>query len=200
MKLKNMQKKLALGLLAATLSISALTGCSPSKPDSTEKETTATNLPESSVSLLENVWASYENEEQFSIMGGDPSALVMDLPGTFSLSDSAAVDATLGLPEDSITLVDDAASIVHMMNANTFTCGAFHVADSKDTEALTTAIKEHLSSRQWVCGFPEKLTIISVPGDYLISLFGNGEMVDLFTTKLTALYPTAEISVDQSLE
>ena len=42
-----------------------------------------------------------------------------------------------------------------------------------------------------MCGFPEKLMIVSV-GDYLVSYFGDGELVDLFTSKLTGTFSDAK--------
>ena len=42
-----------------------------------------------------------------------------------------------------------------------------------------------------MCGFPEKLVILSV-GDYIISVFGAGELIDTFTSKLTAEYDSVK--------
>ena len=42
-----------------------------------------------------------------------------------------------------------------------------------------------------MCGFPEKLVILSV-GDYIVSVFGAGELIDTFISKLTTEYGSAK--------
>ena len=51
----------------------------------------------------------------------------MDAPGKFDISKTEELGITLGLPEDLWDDIDDAASMVHMMNANTFT-GAVYLS------------------------------------------------------------------------
>ena len=48
-------------------------------------------------------------------------------PGNFSMDDADLLDSSLGFPAAEAGKIDGAASLVHMMNLNTFTCGAFHV-------------------------------------------------------------------------
>ena len=59
------------------------------------------------------------------------------------------------------------------MNENMFTCGAYHFVDGTNVTELANAIEENIQSRQWWCGFPEKVIIIQLPGNYLISIFGQ---------------------------
>ena len=147
-----------------------------------------------SLELLETVWNSYGDDEKFSAAGGDMSEenMTMDAPGVYGLEDAEAVDATLGLPAASVDKIDDAASLVHMMNANTFTCGAYHVKDEKDIPDLAAALKDNIMARQWMCGFPDKLVIVSVDS-YVVSFFGNEEIVDQFRDKLTGAYQSASV-------
>ena len=150
--------------------------------------------------LLNTVWNSYGDDEKFPAAGGDMSEenMTMDAPGKFSIEDAEALDTTLGFPSASVEKIDDAASLVHMMNANTFTCGAFHAKSSADVSDLTAALKDNISQRQWMCGFPDKLVIVTV-GDYVISFFGENEIVDTFKTKLSTAYPSAEIICDEPI-
>ena len=74
-----------------------------------------------------------------------------------------------------------------MLNQNNFSCGVYHVKGSGNAEALAGKIKENILARQWLCGFPEKLVILTV-GDYIASVFGSGELTDTFVTKLSAEY------------
>lgn len=154
----------------------------------------------SPLELLTTVWSSYEDDYKFPVAGGDMSEenMTMDAPGKFSIEDTVALDTTLGFPEASVENIDDAASLVHMMNANTFTCGAFHLKNTEDADNISAAIKDNIMQRQWMCGFPDKLVIIKVD-DYIISFFGENEIVDTFKTKLTAVYTSAETMCDEPI-
>ena len=154
----------------------------------------------SPVELLQKVWDSYGEEEKFSAAGGDMSEENMNMegPGKYGLDDAEAIDAVLGLPASALDKIDSAASLVHMMNANTFTCGAFHVKDKKDISALADELKENITTRQWMCGFPDKLVIVSASG-CVVSFFGNEEIVNLFMDKLKAAYSDAEVISEEPL-
>ena len=90
-------------------------------------------------------------------------------------------------------------ALMHMMNANTFTCGAFHVTKSEDVTAVADSLKENILKRQWMCGFPDKLVVITVD-DYVVSAFGNGELIDNFKAKLTAVYKSAVVAHEANIE
>lgn len=184
-------KKLSALLLAAVMVLS-LAACSKSDKDNTDKDSPAKITD--SLELLETVWNSYGDDEKFSVAGGDMTEenMTMDAPGVYGLEDAEAVDATLGLPAASVDKIDDAASLVHMMNANTFTCGAFHVKDEKDIPDLAAKLKDNIMARQWMCGFPDKLIVVSVDS-YIVSFFGNEENVNLFKNKLTGAYSNASV-------
>ena len=153
------------------------------------------------IEVLNKVWGSYKDEEKFPIIGGDTSEdnITTDAPGKFDIGDSAALDTTLGFPAADIDKIDQAASVIHMMNANTFTCGAFHVKDAGDVDAICTSIKDNIMQRQWICGFPEKLVIATV-GNNVVSSFGETEIIDGFKEKLTAAYESSEIVCDAPIE
>ena len=104
---------------------------------------------------------------------------------------SKALDFELGFPKANASEIDDAASLMHMLNQNNFSCGVYHVKGSGNAEALAGKIKENILARQWLCGFPEKLVILTV-GDYIVSVFGAGELTDTFTAKLSAEYSSTK--------
>lgn len=184
-------KKL-LAILLAALLVFSLVGCGEKAPTTDIKDP---------AELLNNVWAKFGDNERFPAMGGDFSEenSVSDKAGVFGLSDAEAVDSTLGFPAASIDKIDSAASLVHMMNANTFTCGAYHVVDYKNNETLINEIKTNIDNRQWMCGFPEKLVIATVDELYVIVYFGNEQIVSGFSTHLSEAYPQAKIVVDQAI-
>ena len=59
-----------------------------------------------------------------------------------------------------------------MMNANTFTCGAFKLAEGVSAEDFGAAMQAAVQGNMWMCGFPEKLYIVQVGNASLIVMFG----------------------------
>ena len=149
--------------------------------------------------LLTKVWDTYEEAELFPVGGGDFDNVVADAPGKYDVSKTVDMDSVLGLPESSAGLIDDAASMMHMMNANTFTAGAFHLKDAGEQQALADALKDNIMNRQWICGFPDTLIIVSVGNEYLVSAFGNAEIIETFKTKLLSQYEMAQVVYEESL-
>ena len=186
-----------LSLVMAAAVLFSVAGCGTPAPAPGE---TDGPVAESALVLLETVWGTYGDEEKFSAAGGDfqEENMTMDAPGNFGVEDTAALDSVLGLPESAAGKIDHAASLMHMMNANTFTCGAFHVADAADVSAVADALKDNIMNRQWMCGFPDKLVIITA-GDYVISAFGNQELIDNFRDKTLAAYGSAVVACEESL-
>ncbi len=182
-------KKYLSFIIAAALMLS-VAACGKKDDNKDNKNSDA---PESAVSLLETVWNTYGEDEKFAAAGGDSNEANAreDAPGVFGIDDTDALDSMLGFPAAAVDKIDGAASLMHMMNQNTFTCGAYHVRNSSDVESLAGELKDNILARHWMCGFPEKLVIVSV-GDYLVSYFGDGELVDLFTSKLTGAFSDAK--------
>ena len=148
--------------------------------------------------LLTTVWGSYTEDEKFSVAGGDYNHPVEDAPGAFDITDTASLSSMLVLPETAAADIDDAASLIHMMNANTFTCGAFHVTDSEKVSTVADALRDAISSRHWMCGFPDKFVIITY-GQYVVSVFGDEELVNTFRDKFTAAYADAAIAYEEAI-
>ena len=197
-----MKKFLAI-LLVAVLALS-LVSCGNNadggdkggdKTDDKNDSTQSTYVP---LEVLEKVWESFTDDEKFPVAGGDMTEENMNMegPGKFGVEDTSALDTTLAFPTTAADKIDDAASLVHMMNANTFTCGAFHVKDAADVDSVASAIKDSVMQRQWICGFPDKLVVVKV-GDCVVSFFGAEDLVDAFKTKLTAAYDASEIVCDE---
>lgn len=186
-----MKKILAL-LLAAVMALS-LAACTNkgSEGGATSPSGAQTNQPKSALEILEKVWSKYSADEKFPATGGSEKHMKEDMPGKFDVSDAEALDFELGFPKANASEIDDAASLMHMLNQNNFSCGAYHVKDSGNVEALAGKIKENILARQWLCGFPEKLVILTV-GDYIVSVFGAGELTDTFIAKLSAEYSSAK--------
>ena len=156
------------------------------------------DAPADSLALLTKVWDSYTDDEKFPAAGGDYETSVDDAPGAFDPSNADNLNFLLTVPTEDASLIDDAASLMHMMNANTFTCGAFRLKDAADADAVCTAIRDGLNSKQWMCGFPDKLIVVSVD-NYLISCFGAEDLVNTFRDKLQAAYSGAVVITDEPI-
>lgn len=152
-----------------------------------------------SLEVLEKIWEVYEEQEKFSVAGGDSANSVMDMPGKFDITNSEKLDAALGFPVTEAGLIDEAASLVHMMNANTFTCGAFHVKDEENVTVVAEAVKENIKNRQWLCGFPDMLIVAVVEDKNVVAAFGHTENMELFRQKLLAAYETSTILYEENL-
>ncbi len=168
--------------------------------DTVTDDTTNDNASaEGAVGILQTIWATYEEDNKFAAGGGDSHNMVMDEPGTFDITNTEELNATLGFPTDYADKIDDAASLMHMMNANTFTGGIYHVTNVEDVTAVADALKENIMNRQWMCGFPETLIIVTVDDNYVISAFGNGEIIETFKNKTTGAFENATVVYEESL-
>ena len=185
--------KKILALLLAAVMVLSLAACTDkgSEGGATPPAGAQTNQPKSALEILEKVWSKYSTDEKFPATGGSEKHMKEDKPGKFDVSDAEALDFELGFPKAQASEIDDAASLMHMLNENNFSCGVYHVKDSGNAEALAGKIKENILARQWLCGFPEKLVILTV-GDYIVSVFGAGELTDTFVAKLSAEYSSAK--------
>ena len=174
---------------------------STSKPSADKHDTDKANKPSSPLNLLNTVWKSYSEDDKFPASGGDYSEenAKDDAPGKFDVSDSAVLESTLAVPEDSADLLKKAASLTHMMNLNTFTAGAFQLKDSKNADKFAKAMKESIENRRWVCGFPDKFVIIKVNG-YVVSAFGAEDLIDTFKSKTLKAYRDAKVYCEENIE
>ena len=194
-----MMKKIIAIVLAAVMVLS-FAACT--KQNGENRTTASSDAPggqaKSALEILEKVWSKYSTDEKFPTTGGSEKHMKEDKPGKFDVSDAEALDFELGFPKANASEIDDTASLMHMLNQNNFSCGVYHVKDSGNVEALAGKIKENILARQWLCGFPEKLVILTV-GDYIVSVFGAGELTDTFVAKLSAEYSSAKQLFDVSI-
>ena len=175
---------------------------SGSKPSSSKGDSASeTKKPTSALNLLSTVWKSYKESEKFPAAGGDYSEenAREDAPGKFSTSDSDALSSTLAVPADSADLISSAASLTHMMNLNTFTAGSFKTKSTGDADKLAAAMKKSIENRKWVCGFPEKMAVITID-KYVVAVYGAADLVDTFKTKLQKAYTGAKVYCEGNIE
>ena len=172
-------------------------------PTETPKaETPAEDKPAAAVddalTILNAIWNTYSDEEKFPAAGGDSEHAVDGAPGSFDVSNADSLSYLLTFPADDASLIDSAASLVHMMNMNTFTCGAFHVADANNVARLADDLRTTIQAKHWMCGFPDKLVIVTV-GQSVLSVYGNEDLVNTFRDKLLASYSAATAVYDEAI-
>lgn len=158
----------------------------------------ASDVATDAAGLLNKVWAKFAENEKFFAMGGHFSNPVDGAAGKYDITMVEDLDGSLGLPQANASQIDDAASLVHGMNANTFTGAAYHLVAGTDASAFASAIESHLATRQWMCGIPETLLIVSVDS-YVVTAFGANDIVSNFKTKLAEEFASAQILVEKPI-
>ncbi len=185
-------KKLA-SMLIACLFACTLFGCS----NSGEGDSGA--VAQDSLEVMTQVWENYPSAESFPIVGGGYVNFVDGAPGTVELSDTDSLSSLLIVPADAVSMLDGAAGFTHAMNTNLLTACAFHLADAGDASAFESAYKDTIMSNQWICGAPQVLVVAHLDGGYIVSIFGDEGLVAQVKDGLLAAYPSADITVEQTL-
>ncbi len=171
----------------------------PAKPAEPSKPTeTPATQDTGALSLLTSVWSTYSEDDKFPAAGGDAEHAVDGVPGSFDVSNADSLTYQLTFPSADVSLIDGAASLVHMMNLNTFTCGAFHVSDASNVSTVAADIRSAVQGKQWMCGFPEKLVILT-SGQYVVSVYGNESLVNTFRDKFVAAHSGASTVYDEAI-
>lgn len=193
-------KRLISLLLVLVMALS-MAACSPTKNDNTTTAgTTAAPVVETSaLEILENIWNAFGEDQKFPVMGGAADAYVDGAPGSVEVTNTDMLVYTLLLPEDRISQIDEAASLMHGMMLNNFTAAAYHLAEGTDVDAFTAAVYEAIGSNPWICGMPEQLLIAVVHGEYVVTAFGVNAAMDPFKTHLTEVYPDAKIAYSEAI-
>ena len=190
-----MKKFLAL-ILALSMAVS-MAACGGNSTEETQ-EIVAQEMPASALEILENVWAEYAEEEKFPIIGGDMANPVDNAPGNYNIADEN-ISYSLLIPAEQVANITEAASMIHMMNANTFTCAAFKLAGGVAAADFGAAMKDAVLNNQWMCGFPERLLVRSFGDSYVVVAFGINDAMTPFDTHLSAAYPGMQTLADEAI-
>lgn len=156
-----------------------------------EETTAAAEAPATAVEILEKTWVEYAESEKFAIIGGNVEAGIMDTPANFDMEYAENMTYNLLVPAEQIANVAEAASMIHMMNANTFTCGVFRLAEGVAMTDFAAAMQQAVQGNMWMCGFPEQLLIKDVAGQYVLVAFGLTDTMTTFEKHLNEVYPQA---------
>ena len=190
--MKRNMKKIASVLLVAMLAL-CLTACGGGKDNGGAVEIA------DATEILTTVWGTYAEDEMFAAAGGDSENMSMEGPAKFDVSKTEELAYLLNFPAELADKIDDAASLMHMMNQNTFTAGAYHVSNPGDVEMLISDLEDNILNRQWMCGFPDTLIIVKVDANTLVSAFGEATNIENFKNRIIETYSGAEVVSEQSL-
>lgn len=207
-----MSKK-CLVLLCVGAMLLSVTSCGKSENEDTQNSQTESqqstqNTPETETEteirieiadandILTKVWEKYEKvdsdgnmyNDTFAIMGGHFDSAVMDMPAKYDLTKTNDLELMYCVPQTAIAQIDDAATMVHLMRASTFTAGAYHVTDVANVKAVVDGIKEQIMGNQWLGGFPDEFVIMVLDDQYVVAVLGDTQIVDNFETTIKDIY------------
>ena len=193
-----MKKIFALLLaMAMVLSRAACAKTDESNKNNDENNTDPVNVPASALEVLETVWGKME--AGFPIIGGNMESAVDGAPGNYDMAFAENMPYNLLIPADQLPNITEAASAIHMMNANSFTAGVFHLAEGVTAADFAATMQNAVQNNQWMCGFPETLVIAAIGGEYVLVAFGVNDAMTPFQTALTAAYPEAEVLYNEAI-
>lgn len=183
-------KKLTTIFLAAMI-IVTLIGCG--NKDSNGGNQGGQSKYTESLDVLKEVVKVYKEDQLFAMYGGNQENAVMDAPGKFDIGKTEELDITLGLPKSQTANIEDAASMVHMMNANIFTGAAYRLKSSVNMNDFAEAVRTNILAKQWMCGQPDTLIIINVDGTYVITAYGESEIMQIFKNNALSALSGAQV-------
>ena len=177
-----MMKKFVSLTLVFALSAALLAGCG-----SASETTPTTTAPAAT--------------ERFPAAGGDAEHDNMEGPGLFDMEKNAETFQYLTLMDEELMamLENDAATMLHMMNTNTFCSAVAALKDSASAAEFAEHYKTLVQGNQWMCGFPDTVIVISV-GRYVITAYGKDDPIQTFKSKVLALEPQATVLVEAPTE
>ena len=194
--------KKIISLVLACVMMLSLAACGENKPAETTPATTEAPAVtvESSLAVLESIWALYGEEEKFAVIGGKMESPVDGAPGNYDMAYAENLTWNLLVPADQLANIDEAATMIHMMNANTFTCGVVHLTEGTDAAAFAQVMRDAIQGNQWMCGFPETLTVTVIGGEYVLIAFGVNDAMNPFMTHFGEAFADANILFNEAVE
>ncbi len=191
-------KKAVIQLLMAMM-LFTLSGCGGKQNPSQEEQGGTESEYTEALEVLNQVVGAYGEEELFSMYGGDQENAVMDAPGKFDVSKTEELEYNYGLPKEQFSNIEDGATMVHLMNANTFTGAAYRLKEGTDMNAFADAVESSILAKQWICGQPDTLIIIDVDGRYVITAYGEAGMMEVFKKNALSVLENGQVVKETSI-
>ena len=187
--------KRTLSLILALVMALSLAACGKKDDGKTDNA----DAPADSLALLTKVWDSYTDDEKFPAAGGDEAHDNMEGAGEFDISVYGdSFQAQILVDEELTAMVKpQAATMLHMMNTNTFCSAVMQLNDAADAEAFASHYQQIVQSHHWMCGFPDTVVVLRMT-DYVITAYGADDLIQAFKTAAQGL--GAEVLVEAPAE
>lgn len=158
-----------------------------------EENTEETPSAESeTLAALNAIWGAYGEDEKFAVIGGNMEAGIMDQPGVWDPAYKEGLTTTLLIPAEQLANVTEAATMIHMMNTNTFSGGVVKLADGTDAAAFAQAVRDAIQNNQWLCGMPEKMIISDLGNGNILIAYGLNDAMTVFEAHLATAFAGAQ--------
>ena len=175
-------KKILAIVLALVVVVAAFAACGGDKtPD-------AGNAPAyaDATEVLTTIFAAYAEENKFPVAGGDEANMSFEGPAKYDYTLADELTAVAKLPASQAANIEDAATAMHAMNANSFTGAAYKLVAGADAAAFAADFQTELNNTRWMCGFPEKFIVIKT-GDFIVTAYGVADIMDYYKSIVTAM-------------
>ncbi len=186
-----MKKKISILMTLMMAFTLAACGNKPSNNPGTESTIT------SAVDFYTEVWNEFGEDKQFAAVGGDAEHEA-EAPAKFALTDAnKETFEYLLLVNDELydMLDDDVATLQHMMNTNTFSSAVAKLKDPSKASEFAEEYKTVVQNQQWMCGFPDKVVVISVE-NYIVMAYGYDEIIDDLVHACSEVNASSTVLVD----
>ena len=166
-----------------------------------KKETPVTPTYANTLDLYNKIWGTYTDDEKFPSGGGDVDHNSYEGPGAFDIEkNKESIQVNTHITDELLgTVTNDAATLMHMMNTNTFSSAIFHLKDASTAESFAKEYEKAVQNTRWMCGFPERVVVLSV-GEYVAVAFGHEDLTSTFKTKCLAVDSSAKLLIDNAID
>lgn len=143
--------------------------------------------------LLDPIWMGLGGEHQPASYGGHFSEEYTSGPATYDLTYVEDLAGVLLLPVDQLDSIEEAATVVHMLNANSLTAGVVKLKEGTDVKAFADAVADRISNNQWMCGFPEWMSVIQINDNALFIAYGLYDLVTPMVENMDSSWNTNQL-------
>lgn len=172
----------------------------------TEPEEPAETVPV--LDVFTKIWDGIPEDQKPMAFGGDYNEenQVENAPGKHEIGDGTELDTGFGFPVDMTDSVAEAAAVRHMLNVNQLSAAMYRMNAGADIAAFAQGIRDSLMNRAYMCGWPEVLVVMSIGDSYVLSAYGNTDLVYALRDAANGFTfddgsaPTIEVLYDESME
>ena len=66
-------------------------------------------------------------------------------------------------------------------------------------EDFAEAVKEHVLSRQWICGMPDTLVVLKADSEYVLTAFGADDLIETFKKNAASSLEDSKVLLETSV-